>query len=69
MPVTLKIPLLPLLSNFHILPWRFLGFLLESVQEDHAVALSGRAEDAVDIAAVFSTCLPKVVSSELFPEF
>src|SRR5207244_5170020 len=46
--VPLKIPPLPLLSNFHILSRSFLRFLLETVQQDHAVAFRSCSENSIN---------------------
>lgn len=50
--MSLKIPLLPLLSNFHILPRSLLRFLLKPVQQDHAVAFRERSQHPINIAPV-----------------
>lgn len=67
--MSLKIPLLPLLSNFHILSRRLLRFLLEAVQQDHAIPFRGAREYPVDITCVFGSELPKVfAAAHLLPE-
>jgi hypothetical protein len=67
--VALKIPLLPLLSNFHILTRRFLRFLLKSVEQNHPVALGGRGQDPIDVPGIFRSNLPQLLIAQLTPEF
>src|SRR5207249_1989898 len=67
--VSLKIPPLPLESNFHILSRRLLRFLLKGVQQNHAIVLSERGEHAINVASIFNPYLPQICSTQLFPKF